>query len=105
MKKTIVILSAFIIGVSSCASDNSTVRTMDADIASKEVQLDRFNNVFDFIDTVGETDEYADLVEALDKYKSATSASGKADAYDQYIEAYSKVYAMSMDIIEKRGDE
>lgn len=105
MKKTIVILSAIIIGVSSCASDQSTVRAMDEDIARKEMQIDRFCIVFDFADTVGETDEYANLVEALDKYKSAKSVSEKEVAYDKYIEAYSKVYAESMDIIKKRGDK
>lgn len=105
MKKTILVILSAIILVSSCVADNTTVQVMDADIVRKEMQIDRFDQVFDFADTVGETDEYADLVEALDKYKSATSVSGKADAYDEYIEAYSKVYSMSMDIIEKRGDE
>lgn len=103
MKQTIIFIA--LVCLASCASDQSAVRSMDKDIARKEAQIDRFDQVFDFADTVGETDEYADLVEALDRYKSATSVSGKADAYDWYIEAYSKVYTMSMDIIEKRGDK
>lgn len=105
MKKTIVILSAFIIGVSSCASDQSTVRAMDEDIARKEAQLDRFCEVFDFGDTVAEGDSYEALGLAYTEYQNAKSVEEKEVAYDKYVEAYSKVYAMSMDIIEKRGDE
>ena len=104
MKKTILILSAIIIGVSSCASDQSTVLAMDEDIARKEMQLDRFCEVFDFADTVAEGDSYAELGLAYAEYKNARSIEEKETAYDKYIEAYSKVYAESMDIIEKRGD-
>ena len=105
MKKTILILSAIIIGVSSCASDQSTVRAMDEDIARKEAQLDRFCLIFDFGDTVAEGDSYEALGLAYTEYQNAKSVAEKEVAYDKYVEAYSKVYAESMDIIEKRGDK
>ena len=105
MKKTILILSVLIIGVSSCASDQSTVRAMDEDIARKEMQLDRFCLIFDFGDTVAEGDNYEALGLAYTEYQNAKSVEEKEVAYEKYIEAYSKVYAESMDIIEKRGDK
>ena len=104
MKKTILILSAIIIGVSSCANE-STVCAMDKDITLKEAQIDRFDQVFDFADTVGESDAYDNLVTALMAYRNAKRLSDKEDAYNKYVEAYNEVYSMSMDIIEKRGDK
>lgn len=105
MKKTLVILSVIILNMSSCASDEATVYAMDKDIARKEMQLDRFCEVFDFGDTVAEGDNYEALGLAYIEYKNAKSIEEKELAYDKYVEAYSKVYAESMDIIEKRGDE
>ena len=104
MKKlfTIVLLSVVVV---SCASDEATVRAMDEDIARKEMQLDRFCEVFDFGDTVAEGDNYEALGLAYTEYQNAKSVAEKEVAYDKYVEAYSKVYAESMDIIEKRGDE
>lgn len=103
MKQTIIFIA--LVCLTSCASDQSVVHYMDADIARKEMQIDRFEQVFDFADTVGETDAYDNLVTALTAYRNAESIEEKEDAYDKYIEAYNEVYTMSMDIIEKRGDE
>lgn len=103
MKQTIVIIA--LVCLASCASDQSAVHYMDKDIALKEMQIDRFDQVFDFADTVGESDAYDNLVTALMAYRNAKRLSDKEDAYDKYVEAYNEVYTMSMDIIEKRGDE
>lgn len=101
MKKVLLFIA--LVCLTSCASDQSTVNVMDADISRKELQLDRFDQVFDFADTVGESDAYDNLVTALMMYKNAKRLSDKEDAYDRYVEAYNEVYSMSMDIIEKRG--
>ena len=103
MKQTIIFIA--LVCLASCASDESTVRAMDADIARKETQLDRFCLVFDFGDTVAEGDNYEALGLAYTEYQNAKSVAEKEVAYDKYVEAYSKVYAESMDIIEKRGDK
>lgn len=100
MKQTIIFIA--LVCLTSCASDQSVVHYMDEDIARKEMQLDRFAEVFDFDDTVGEGDSYANLVEALKAYKRALTLNEKEIAYDKYVEAYNKVYNESWDVITKK---
>lgn len=110
MNKLLFIAAMFI--ACSCSCDmsldtttmNEYVVEMEKIIASKEATLDSIENVFPFMDTIGETDEYLELCETREAFELSNNYTSKSRHFTDYCNIYDSVISNTMRLIAEDED-
>lgn len=110
MNKLLFIAAMFIACSCSCdmsldtTTTNEYVVEMEKIIASKEATLDSIENVFPFMDTIGETDEYLELCETREAFELSNNYASKSRHFTDYCNIYDSVISNTMRLIAEDED-